>query len=59
MIKVENKQCSFKGPKNDVITELEIATTIILEEISTLDKLILLHMLTDIINKSIKEKTDE
>lgn len=59
MIKVIENECEIKGSKDDVITELQIITRITLESLGSLDKLILLYSLTDIINESIKEKINE
>lgn len=59
MINVIDNTCTIKGHKDKVTTELQIAAHFILEELNTLDKLILLYSLTDMINESIKERIDK
>ena len=59
MIKIQDNICTINGSKDEVITELYLAACFILKKLNTIETLILLHTLTDTINKSLKEKIDE
>lgn len=59
MIKVTENKCEIEGYKADIICELEIAIMQILPHLDKLDKYIMLHLITSIINKSLEGEDND